>query len=85
MGDYQKVEIVKDGLEDPSLQEEHIEQEATQEEQSPQAEEQRPEWLPEKFDSPEAMARAYSLSNNRLLKLEKRMLKRLMKLLRLYR
>jgi len=59
MGDYQKVEIIKEGLEDPSLQEEHIEQEATQEEQSPQAEEQRPEWLPEKFDSPEAMAKAY--------------------------
>ena len=59
MGDYQKVEIVSEETPDPSLQEEHLEQEASQEVQAEQVEEQRPEWLPEKFNSPEDMARAY--------------------------
>jgi len=59
MGDYQKVEVVREGEPDPSLQEEHIEQEASEEVQAEQVEEQRPEWLPEKFNSPEDMARAY--------------------------
>ena len=59
MGDYQKVEIIKEGEPDPAMQEERLEQEVSEEVQAEQVEEQRPEWLPEKFNSPEDMARAY--------------------------
>lgn len=59
MSDYQKVEIKSD--EAPAYQQEQVEQVEPQ--ASPEAEEQftpeRPAWLPEKFESPEALAYAY--------------------------
>ena len=61
MSDYQKVEIK--GEETPAMkpeQVEAVEQEAPQEIQTEQAAEQRPEWLPEKFKTPEALAFAYN-------------------------
>tara|TARA_R110002096_G_scaffold14903_1_gene52604 strand:- start:93 stop:887 length:795 start_codon:yes stop_codon:yes gene_type:complete len=77
MGDYQKVEIVRDGDPEGAAQEAEMQQslqaelqqqqEAQQEqpaeesmmEKSTEAPE-RPEWLPDKFVSPEAMAKAYN-------------------------
>ena len=59
MSDYQKVEIKSD--EAPAYQQEQVEQVEPQ--ASPEAQEQvgeeRPSWLPEKFESPEALAYAY--------------------------
>ena len=61
MSDYQKVEIIREEGQDPAMQgEENFEQEAPTEEQAQYVEEQRPEWLPEKFESAEDMAKAYS-------------------------
>ncbi len=59
MSDYQKVEIKSD--EAPAYQQEQVEQVESQ--APPEAQEQmgeeRPSWLPEKFESPEALAYAY--------------------------
>ena len=68
MADYEKVEIVRDSeTEAPSLEQQAQEMEqrlgepqAPQEGQVEQVAEERPEWLPEKFDSPEALAAAYA-------------------------
>ena len=68
MADYEKVEIVRDSeTEAPSLEQQAQEMEqrlgepqAPQEGQVEQFAEERPEWLPEKFDSPEALAAARS-------------------------
>ena len=54
MADYQKVEINEKA---PS-EIEPDQQQATEVEE-PQSEQERPEWLPEKFESAEAMAKAY--------------------------
>jgi len=60
MSDYQKVEI--QGEVAPAMNPEQaasIEQEAAPEVTTPEVTPQRPEWLPEKFETPEAMAFAY--------------------------
>jgi len=60
MSDYQSIEIK--GEQTPAMNPEQaasIEQEATPEVTTPEAAPQRPEWLPEKFETPEAMAFAY--------------------------
>lgn len=54
MADYQKVEI-----NEPAPNEIEPDQQQATEVEEPQAEQERPEWLPEKFDSAEAMAKAY--------------------------
>lgn len=54
MADYQKVEI----NEKAPNEIEPDQQQATEVEE-PQAQQERPEWLPEKFDSAEALAKAY--------------------------
>lgn len=67
MGDYNRVDIVRDEDAAPSLEQEAQEMEqqlgepeAPQEGQVESFAEERPEWLPEKFDSPEALAAAYA-------------------------
>lgn len=59
MSDYQKVEIKSD--EAPAYQEEQVEQVESQaaSETEEQTSPERPAWLPEKFESPEALAYAY--------------------------
>ena len=60
MGDYQKVEIKPDAA--PAFTEEQAtqgEQEAPQEVQEAPTPVERPGWLPEKFETPEALAFAY--------------------------
>lgn len=60
MGNYQKIELKPE--EAPALTEEQaaqIEQEAAPEVQEAPATPERPEWLPEKFSSPEDLAAAY--------------------------
>lgn len=60
MSNYQKVEIK--GEESPAVNPEQaasIEQEAPPEVTTPEATPERPEWLPQKFETPEAMAFAY--------------------------
>jgi hypothetical protein len=68
MAEYQKVEIGADGGEPEPYSEEDLnkiegiqqrEQEAEEEGQEEQVDEERPSWLPEKFGSPEEMAKAY--------------------------
>lgn len=54
MADYQKVEI-----NEPAPNEIEPDQQQATEVEEPQAQQERPEWLPEKFDSAEAMAKAY--------------------------
>ncbi len=54
MADYQKVEI----NEKAPNEIEPDQQQATEVEE-PQAQQERPEWLPEKFESAEALAKAY--------------------------
>lgn len=62
MSEYQKVEIVKD--EPQSFTEDDIQKvealEQPQEQEAEEFEEERPEWLPEKFSSPEELAKAYA-------------------------
>jgi len=61
MADYQSVEIKGD--ETPAFTEEQIaasEPQAQQESQAAEPTSERPDWLPEKFQSPEALAYAYS-------------------------
>ena len=62
MADYQKVEAVKD--ESRPFSEDDLqkieEQEQSQETEEFVQEEERPEWLPEKFNSPEELAKAYA-------------------------
>jgi|TARA_R100001163_G_scaffold63766_1_gene56404 hypothetical protein len=68
MSDHQSVQIVPDAMVDnPSLQEEAAameqqlgEPQAPQEGQAEQYADERPGWLPEKFESPEALAAAYA-------------------------
>jgi len=75
MADYQKVETHEDagdaafseadlqGLEQEAADQEAAQQAKLEEEAQREAQitaEERPEWLPEKFESPEAMAKAYS-------------------------
>lgn len=59
MSDYQKVEIKSD--EAPAYQQEQVEQVESQaaSETEEQTSPERPSWLPEKFESPEALAYAY--------------------------
>ena len=60
MADYQKIEIKPE--ETPAYTEEQVqqvEQEAPAEVQEESAPIERPEWLPEKFNSPEDLAKAY--------------------------
>jgi hypothetical protein len=60
MSDYQKIEIR--GEDTPAMNPEQaasIEQETTQEVQAEEVTNERPGWLPEKFETPEAMAFAY--------------------------
>tara|TARA_R100000655_G_scaffold107580_2_gene158189 strand:- start:1164 stop:1919 length:756 start_codon:yes stop_codon:yes gene_type:complete len=60
MSDYQKIEVK--GEDTPPMNPEQaasIEQETTQEVPAPEATNERPGWLPEKFETPEAMAFAY--------------------------
>lgn len=63
MADYQKVEIVKDEsqafTEDDIQKVEALEQPQEQEAEE-SGEEERPEWLPDKFGSPEELAKAYT-------------------------
>ena len=64
MADYQKVEVVKDQPTEAFSEEDlaNLEQ-AEQTQQAEQVEEpiqERPEWLPEKFNNPEDFAKAYS-------------------------
>jgi hypothetical protein len=54
MADYQKVEI-----NEKAPNEIEPDQQQTETVEEPQVEQERPEWLPEKFDSAEAMAKAY--------------------------
>ena len=61
MADYQSVEIK--GEETPAFTEEQIaasEPQAPQESQTTEPTPERPDWLPEKFQSPEALAYAYT-------------------------
>lgn len=68
MSDHQSVQIVPDQIaENPSLEEEAAameqqlgEPQAPQEGQVEQYADERPGWLPEKFESPEALAAAYN-------------------------
>ena len=60
MAEFQRVEIPiqEDGpLSEQDVQ--NLEQEATPEGQEQQVDDQRPEWLPEKFSNPEDLAKAY--------------------------
>jgi len=78
MGDYQKVEIVQDGDPDGAAREAEMQQglqaELEQQQQDAQPVEEpvmeqapeRPEWLPDKFVSPEAMAKAYTELEGRM-------------------
>jgi hypothetical protein len=54
MADYQKVEI-----NEKAPNEIEPDQQQTETVEEPQVEQERPEWLPEKFESAEAMAKAY--------------------------
>ena len=54
MADYQKVEI-----NEKAPNEIEPDQQQTAEVEEPQAQQERPEWLPEKFESAEALAKAY--------------------------
>ena len=54
MADYQKVEI-----NEPAPNEIEPDQQQATEVEEPKPEQERPEWLPEKFESAEAMAKAY--------------------------
>lgn len=54
MGDYQKVEI-----NEPTQAEIEPDQQQATEVEEPKAEQERPEWLPEKFESAEDLAKAY--------------------------
>ena len=54
MADYQKVEI-----NEKAPNEIEPDQQQTAEVEEPQVEQERPEWLPEKFESAEALAKAY--------------------------
>ena len=61
MAEFQRVEIPIQ--EDGPLSEQdvkNLEQEATPEGQEQQVDDQRPEWLPEKFSNPEDLAKAYT-------------------------
>tara|TARA_Y100000114_G_scaffold29401_1_gene25125 strand:- start:2962 stop:3747 length:786 start_codon:yes stop_codon:yes gene_type:complete len=68
MSDHQSVNIVPDSMENaPSLEQQaaEMEQRLGEPQAPPQGQvesfaEERPEWLPEKFDSPEALAAAYA-------------------------
>ena len=62
MSDYQKVETVQqEDMGQPFSEEDinNLEQEASAEGQEEQPNEERPSWLPEKFESAEDMAKAY--------------------------
>ena len=54
MADYQKVEI-----NEPTQAEIEPNQQQATEAEEPQAQQERPEWLPEKFESAEDLAKAY--------------------------
>ena len=54
MADYQKVEI-----NEPAPNEIEPEEQQATEVEEPQSEQERPEWLPEKFKSAEDLAKAY--------------------------
>lgn len=71
MSDYQKVEINK-GSEPAPYSEADLEKlENTPTEESPeQATEEKPEWLPEKFSSPEELAKAYGELQSKLSSVE---------------
>ena len=61
MADYQKVEIVRDESGPYSDEDtQKIEQQEQPQEAEEYQEEERPEWLPDKFNSPEELAKAYS-------------------------
>lgn len=60
MGEYQKVEVVTEETEPFSEGDKtSLEQEAETQEHAEQVTQERPEWLPEKFNSPEDMVQAY--------------------------
>ena len=66
MSDHQSVQVIPDMPDNPSLEEEAAameqqasEPQAPEEGQVEQHADERPGWLPEKFDSPEALAAAY--------------------------
>ena len=61
MADYQKVEI-----NEKAPNEIEPDQQQTETVEEPQVEQERPEWLPEKFESAEAMAKAYGELESKL-------------------